>query len=178
MLIFISKYHSSCFIIYTSIVFRWWRILLNVFWEENTWMECFVLAVSCHSVSVVIPIESPALTTGFTAINSYLLIKVLIFCVLHFAMYLHVYVFMTLIFICLLVIFTFRICSMSIETLSSLTCLDILAHTKYLFNEEWINKLVKRTLTFNNHKEILGGWEERERHDKEQIQQQFNSKLR
>lgn len=99
-------------------------------------MEYFILAVSCHSVSIVISLESPSFTTEFTVVNNNLHIKILIFCISHFAMYLHVYVFMALIFICLLVVFTFRICSMSIGTLSSFKCLDILAHNRYLFNEE------------------------------------------
>lgn len=101
-------------------------------------MECFILAPSCHSFKIIVSLESPSLTTEFIVTNQqviFLHIKVLIFYISPFFLY----IFMFINFFCcccLLVVYISRICSMSTETVSFIKCLAILAHNKYLLNEE------------------------------------------
>lgn len=64
----------------------------------------------------------------------FLHVKMLIFYISHF-FYIFLCLFINLL-VCLFVVYISRICSMNTGTLSSIKCLAILAHNKYLLNEE------------------------------------------
>lgn len=109
------------------------------------------------SFSSVISLEISSLTTEFIAVNKTFTST----SKFSFSVYHTCYVFPCLLVYDLNCLFAYWLlplldCSVSTGTLSSIKCLAIWAHNKYLLIEEWINKLVKWVFAFHCHKKNLG----------------------